>query len=666
MKTSAIPVDEDERIAAMYPMNVIESEAEEEFDDLAELASQICKTPYATITLISKKRIFLKAKRGITFSQFLQDNSFCTNPMGNELVVVENTLEDDRFCNNPLVLEEPHIRFYASVPFTAENGFVTGQLSVYDSKERTLSHHQISGLQKLAKQVSALLTLQSQVEKYTTKGQEYSNSIEQKSTLFQNAVHAIVVLNNEGTILQWNQKAETIFGWNKKEVIGKSFNETIIAEDFRNAYTARIKDYEKTGEENVLNKTIEISALRNDKSKLDIELGISPTLIKDQLFYICYVSDNTDRKLVTSRLDKQKEFYESILNKIPTDITVFDPEHKYLFVNPVAIKDTELRRYIIGKDDFEYAEYRNRDKSIAEKRREKFLEVKHSNKEIRWEDTVKDPAGNNITNLRRLFPVYSEDGELMMVIGFGIDITERKIMEEKQSALVKQLSAQNNQLVDFCNIVSHNLRAPLVNMAMLAKFIEESADKEEQKVYISMLNPVIENLHTTFNELIESIQIQQDIEIESENIILDDCLKRTLSGLELKIKECGAVIDTDFEAARVVYYPSKYMHSIFHNLLTNALKYHDPQRKPVIQLKTQRTDDTVLFSVTDNGLGIDVVKHKDNIFKIGKVFHRHPNAKGFGLFMTKIQVEAMGGRIWVESTPGKGSTFFIEFINQGK
>ena len=71
-----------------------------------------------------------------------------------------------------------------------------------------------------------------------------------------------------------------------------------------------------------------------------------------------------------------------------------------------------------------------------------------------------------------------------------------------------------------------------------------------------------------------------------------------------------------------------------------------------------------ILTIQDNGLGIDLAKHKDNIFKIGKVFHRHPDAKGLGLFMTKTQVEAMGGKIWVDSLPGFGSTFSVEFINQ--
>ncbi|HLU90792.1 MAG TPA: ATP-binding protein, partial [Cyclobacteriaceae bacterium] len=108
----------------------------------------------------------------------------------------------------------------------------------------------------------------------------------------------------------------------------------------------------------------------------------------------------------------------------------------------------------------------------------------------------------------------------------------------------------------------------------------------------------------------------------------------------------------------------KYFSSILHNLISNALKYRSPDRKSEISITTTRIKDTVLLSVKDNGLGIDTVKHKDNLFKIRKVFHRHPDAKGFGLFITKTQVEARGGEIWVESEPGQGSTFFIKFKKQ--
>jgi PAS domain S-box-containing protein len=366
-------------------------------------------------------------------------------------------------------------------------------------------------------------------------------------------------------------------------------------------------------------------------------------------------------KVVAEQMDKQKAFYENILNKLPTDVVVFDAEHRYLFVNPGAISKEEYRKYIIGKDDYEYAAYRNRDISVAHERRAKFLEAKNSGKEVRWEDSLPDAKGNIITHLRRMFPVYNDNGELTLVIGFGIDITDRKLMEEKQAMLVRQLSAQNTQLMDFCAIVSHNLRAPLVNIAMLVDCLVETSDAAEHQLLMSKLTPVIENLQLTFNELVESIQIREDLEVKTEEVCLNECLRRAASGLQAEITRLDAHISADFEAVSVINYAPQYLNSIFHNLVSNSLKYHHPDRRPEIQLRTCREAGKIILSIKDNGLGIDLVKHRSNFFKIGKVFHRHPNAKGFGLFMTKTQVEAMGGRIWVESTPNVGTTFYIEF-----
>jgi len=252
----------------------------------------------------------------------------------------------------------------------------------------------------------------------------------------------------------------------------------------------------------------------------------------------------------------------------------------------------------------------------------------------------------------------------VMAIGFGMDITERKLLEEKQMVIMDQLSIQNTQLLDFCNIVSHNLRGPLINMSMLVEFIQETKEVEEQKLLVSKLEPVIENLKNTFNELVESIQIRQNSDIKADIIILNVCLQEVLDGLHMEIKRARAKILIDFDEAPSVVYPHKYLASIFYNLISNAIKYQSPDRQLSVELASRRQDGNILLTVKDNGLGIDLLKHKDSIFKIGKIFHRHPDAKGLGLFMTKTQVEAMGGKIWVESAPDEGAKFSIEFVNQ--
>ena len=648
---------------------------EKDFDHVLLLASQICDVSIAAITQVSNGHTFFKAIHGWDCQEigWAREKDESTNEA---ILLISDALTDKHFSCHPLVKGEPNIRFYAEIPLITETGILLGHLCVMDKKPGSLTDLQVSTLRTLAKSILCFLSLKSQLQEFKKNDDLAVRNEELMETIFHDAIDGVIVSDENGIILKWNPKAEEMFGWRAIEVIGKPFYNTVIPGRHQAAFHALLIKYQKDNDEqmpgniagktagNIAGNAVEIHGRRKDHTEFNIELSISPATIRQGRFFIFFVSDITDRKLTAEKLDKQKVFYENILNKLPTDVAVFNAEHRYLFVNPAAISKEEYREFIIGKDDYEYVKYRNREIAVADVRRARFLEVKNSGKEVRWEDSLPDPDGNIITHLRRMYPVYDDNGDLTLVIGFGIDITDRKLMEEKQTAYVKQVSVQNTQLIDFCSIVSHNLRAPLVNISMLVDFIESSEDPDEQKLLISKLRPVIDNLHNTFNELVESIQIRRNLEIKSEDVSLNDCIKRTVDGLQTEISKLDASLEVDFNEGSVIRYPPQYLNSIIHNLVSNSLKYHHPGRKPVIVMKTRKVDDSVILSVSDNGLGIDLVKHKENFFKIGKVFHRHPNAKGFGLFMTKTQVEAMGGKIWVESVPGNGTVFYIEFTNQ--
>lgn len=268
-----------------------------------------------------------------------------------------------------------------------------------------------------------------------------------------------------------------------------------------------------------------------------------------------------------------------------------------------------------------------------------------------------------------IVPFLNQYNKPYQYVAIRSDITERKEGEElirlnnaKVIEQAQKLTFKNTQLVDFCNIVSHNLRAPLINIAMLVDYVEQSEDEEERLMVLLKIKPVVNHLMEVFNELVESIQIKQDTEIKSDKIVLKDCIEKILIGFKTQIVDYKANIDVKVNKAPIVYFPHKYLESILTNLISNSLKYKSPLRKPEILIETKNTQDgKVQMTISDNGLGIDLVRHKDNIFKIRKTFHKHPDAKGFGLFMTKTQVEAMNGRIWAESQPDKGCTIFIEF-----
>ncbi len=240
-------------------------------------------------------------------------------------------------------------------------------------------------------------------------------------------------------------------------------------------------------------------------------------------------------------------------------------------------------------------------------------------------------------------------------------------LEETNTTIGKNVTAlthQKKQLEDFCNIISHNLRAPLVNISMLVEMIAENSNNDENNIFLEKLDKAAKNLNETFNELVESIQITQDTEIPYEEIELESFTNGIIDSLHGEINKTQAIIELDFSKVPKLCFPVNYMRSILQNLISNSLKYSSPERRPVIKISSQPKKDSIILSISDNGLGLDLAKHSENLFKIRKVFHNHPAAKGFGLFITKSQVTALGGKIWVESQPDVGSTFHVELINQ--
>lgn len=244
------------------------------------------------------------------------------------------------------------------------------------------------------------------------------------------------------------------------------------------------------------------------------------------------------------------------------------------------------------------------------------------------------------------------------------DIKTRENNERRLIDYSAKFKNRNTQLFDFSSIVSHNLRAPLVNIYMLADYLDEAEDASERKEIQTKLVKVTNHINEVFNELIDTLQVMEDIDIKSEHINLEECLRKIIKQIESQIEAESVDIQIDFSNAPEIYFPKKYMESIFSNLLSNAIKYKSPDRTPSIQFKSIKEADCVIVSVKDNGLGIDLDLHKERIFKIRQVFHNHSDSKGLGLFMTKTQINAMGDEIWVESEVNKGSTFFIKFNNQ--
>jgi signal transduction histidine kinase len=191
---------------------------------------------------------------------------------------------------------------------------------------------------------------------------------------------------------------------------------------------------------------------------------------------------------------------------------------------------------------------------------------------------------------------------------------------------------------------------------------EQTAEEGDKKEIFSHIKSISESLKTTIDHLSEIVKIQTEIGKERKLLDLESIFKNVLSALESNINTTQADIAYDFSKCPEVNYIPAYLESIFQNLLTNSLKYRHPDRKPVIRCSSTREGSSVYLYFEDNGLGIDLDRYGDSIFGMYKTFHHNPEAKGIGLFITRNQIEALGGTISLESKVNEGTKFTIKLV----
>ena len=285
------------------------------------------------------------------------------------------------------------------------------------------------------------------------------------------------------------------------------------------------------------------------------------------------------------------------------------------------------------------------------------LEGKEYNTEIR----AILPNGS-VRHIRTVANIQRDkNGKALKIIGANWDITQIRNSEKQLKDLLSVTTDQNESLMNFAHIVSHNLRSHSSNLSMLTTFLDSEKDEEERARLLNMLLEASESLDETVGHLTEVVQLKSDAVEKIKALNLLNTIDAVIKNLGLLIKEEGASCEIDIPKSTKINAIPAYLDSIFLNLFTNSLKYKSPDRKLRLIIKARTAGDKVLVSFQDNGQGIDLERHGSKIFGMYKTFHKHKDAKGIGLFITKNQIEAMQGRIEVESEVGVGTTFHLTF-----
>ena len=246
--------------------------------------------------------------------------------------------------------------------------------------------------------------------------------------------------------------------------------------------------------------------------------------------------------------------------------------------------------------------------------------------------------------------------------------TAHRLIEQHNEKLEKEVTQRtarlidyNQQLEQFSFITAHNLRAPVARILGIGQLLKTKVDSETSDKLIDGLLKSCTDLDTVIHDLNTILIVRKDEQKEFTEINLQQTLTKILESLHDEVQNSKTKIEHDFSKVNTVNGIQPYVESIFLNLIHNAIKYRDPERALHIKINSFSETRNIGVSVSDNGLGIDLNKHRDKVFTLYKRFHTHIEGKGMGLFLVRSQMEAMHGSISVESEVNKGTTFTITF-----
>lgn len=262
-----------------------------------------------------------------------------------------------------------------------------------------------------------------------------------------------------------------------------------------------------------------------------------------------------------------------------------------------------------------------------------------------------------------IIPFLKEKGKPYQYVAIQADITKQKNVEEEKTKMIDEIIQRNRNFEQFSYIVSHNLRSPVANILGLTNLLQEENMLTETAKYLNNgLNLSASKLDEVIKDLNYILRIKQNVTEKKELVNFSNLASDIHLSIEAMIAQEKATINCDFSEVTEMRAIKSYLYSIFYNIISNSVKYRQPNVPLLIEIKSQVINNKIILLFKDNGLGIDLERQKDSVFGLYKRFHKdHAEGKGMGLYMVKTQVESMGGSISIKSQINKGTKFIIEF-----
>lgn len=374
--------------------------------------------------------------------------------------------------------------------------------------------------------------------------------------------------------------------------------------------------------------------------------------------YMAIRNDITEQKLAQQLLQQSEANLRSVFENTELCIILFDKHLKIVSYNSNAswyARQIWEKFLTPGQSAYEY--FTSERMAVIEKVVERI-----NNNEMVEYDAIYEIAEKG----RQWFEIKwrgvpNAGGENTGTILTIKNITERKQAELEANKLMAKLVQQNNDLEQFTYIISHNLRAPVANIKGLADLLNEvEGQVDEQAKTLQALSKSVDHLDKVIIDLNQILQTGNVTSERIDEVSLIELTREICDELTLAILKNSVVINCDFSEVATIRTLKSYIYSVFQNLMANSIKYCRTEAKPEITIKTKLNGDRVAIYFKDNGKGIDLQRHSNQLFGLYKRFDYTVEGKGMGLFMVKRQVESLEGTISVKSELNKGTEFLID------
>ena len=475
--------------------------------------------------------------------------------------------------------------------------------------------------------------------------------------LLEAAPDAMVVVNASGEIVLLNVQAERQFGYRRDELTGQKVK-NIIPEGFAERLIA---DHARSAAEAVaqqIDSGLELNGRRKDGSEFPIEMMLSPLQSSEGILVTAAIRDITERKRVEGALRLNEERFRLFGSNVKDYAHIMlDTEGLIVGWNQGAERIKGYRaEEIIGQHFSRFYAAEDVRNGVPA------LELKQAFETGRFEGEgwrVRKDGSRFLANIV-ITAMRDEKGRLR---GFGKitrDITERKHAEEALMKTMAELKRSNEELGQFAYVASHDLQEPLRMVAsytqLLAQRYKGRLDSDADE-FIGFAVDGCNRMQRLIQDLLCYSRAGTNIG-KLRKISVETTLQEALTNLQVTIKESGAVVTHDLLPAIVT--DDAQLVQLFQNLIGNAIKYHGAEVPRVHVSATNSAGNEWTFSVRDNGLGIEP-QYFERIFILFQRLHGQQEFEGtgIGLAMCRKIVDRLGGRIWVESQPKHGSTFFF-------